>query len=230
MPRRTPCALLLAAALLTGCGNGALPTAADAPPSTPAATSTATTGPGETRDVGGFTAVELASVGDLRIEQSGAESLRIEAEAAVLPLLTSEVSGGVLRLGVVPGSTVRTSQPIVYHLTVATLDALTVSGAGDAAAEDLRVGRFTVDITGAGAATLGGSADSQVVTLRGTGEYDGEDLRSSTAEVTVDGAGSAVVHATDRLDVSVDGAGSVEYVGDPVVTQDVSGAGSVERR
>ncbi|QJY49875.1 head GIN domain-containing protein [Pseudonocardia broussonetiae] len=233
MRRSTPLVLAALAVVLAGCGNGVPPVAADAPPSAAAATSAGATSPagaGEVRQVSGFSAVDLSSVGDLRIEQTGTESLTIEAAPDVLPLLTSEVSGGVLRLGVVPGADFRTDRPIVYRLTVDALDALTVSGAGDATAADLRTGALTVDITGAGDVTLGGTADSQTVTIEGSGDYDAQDLQTATATLTVDGAGNAVVRVSDRLDVTVGGAGSVEYLGDPQVTQDVSGAGEVERR
>lgn len=242
MPPALPCVMrrccsavfapvFLLAAVLTGCGTA---TTAGAP--APAATSAetpATPGPGgtgESRDVSGFTGVELTSVGDLRIEQTGTESLTIEAAPEVLPQLTSEVVGGVLRLGVAPGASIETDVPIVYHLTVDTLDSLTVSGAGDVTAPDLRADRLTVEISGAGDVTLGGTVDTQVVTVSGAGDYDAEDLQSTTAEITVDGAGDAVVRVSDRLDATVDGVGSVEYIGDPQVTEDVSGVGSVEQR
>ena len=239
MRRCLPAALLLASAVLlasvlTGCGTATTPgTPAPAAPSTaaPAATgSGGTGGTGENRDVSGFTGVELTSVGDLRIEQTGTESLTIEAAPDVLPQLTSEVVGGVLRLGVAPGASIETNVPIVYRLTVATLDSLSVSGAGDVTAPNLQAGRLTVEIDGAGDVTLGGTVDSQVVTISGAGDYDAEGLQSTTAEISVDGAGGAVVRVSDSLDATVDGVGSVEYIGDPRVTQDISGVGSVEQR
>ena len=174
--------------------------------------------------------MELASIGDLRIEQTGTESLTIEADADVLPQLVSSVSGGILELGVAPGTTLTTSRRIVYHLTVATLDSIAVSGAGDATASNLRTGRLTVAISGAGGMTLAGTADSQAVTISGTGDYHGEDLQSATAEVTIDAAGDAVLRVSDRLDATVSGVGSVEYIGNPHVTKDISGVGSVEQR
>ena len=174
--------------------------------------------------------MELASIGDLRIEQTGTESLTIEADADILPQLVSNVSGGILELGVAPGATLTTRRRIVYHLTVATLDSIAVSGAGDATASNLRAGRLTVEISGAGEMTLAGTADSQAVTISGTGDYHGEDLQSATAEVTIDAAGDAVLRVSDRLDATVSGVGSVEYIGNPHVTKDISGVGSVERR
>jgi hypothetical protein len=216
---------------LTGCG--AAPTVGGPVPTPAPATTTAAADPGsggETRDVRGFTGVELTSIGDLQIDVTGTESLTIEADADVLPLLTSEVSGGVLRLGVAPGSEIVDSGPIVYRLTVDTLDSLVVSGAGDATAANVATDRLTVEISGAGDVRLAGTVDSQVVTISGTGSYDGEGLQSTTTEVEVDGAGGAVVRVSDRLDATVSGVGSVEYIGDPRVTEDVSGIGSIQQR
>jgi hypothetical protein len=184
----------------------------------------------ESREVSGFTGVELTSIGDLQIEQTGTESLTIEADADVLSQLTSNVSGGILRLGLVPGTTIVDSGPIIYRLTVATLDSIAVSGTGDATASNLRAGRLNVEISGAGDVTLAGTVDAQVVTISGTGDYDGEELQSATADVTIDAVGNAVLQVSDRLDATVSGVGSVEYIGDPQVTQDISGVGSVEQR
>jgi hypothetical protein len=174
--------------------------------------------------------VRLASIGDLRIEQTGTESLTIDADADVLPQLTSNVSSGILELGVAPGTALTTRRRIIYHLTVATLDSIAVSGAGDATASNLHADRLTVEISGTGGMTLAGTADSQAVTISGTGDYNGQDLQTATAEVTIDAAGDAVLRVSDRLDATVGGVGSVEYIGNPSVTKDISGVGSVEQR
>jgi hypothetical protein len=229
--------LVAVAVVLSGCATGT--TGGDAgSPVSPAPNPSGTpapAGPGagratESREVRGFTGVELTAIGNLQIEQTGTQSLTIEADADVLPKLTSDVSGNVLRLGVAPGASIDDAGPIVYRLTVATLDFLAVSGAGDVTASNLRADRLTVEISGAGDVTLAGTAEAQVVTISGTGNYDAEGLQSATAEVAIDGAGNAVVRVSDSLDATVSGVGSVEYIGNPRVTEDVSGAGSVEQR
>lgn len=225
--------------VLTGCATGTTVSSAvgaaspASPPTgavTPAAAVPESGGATESREVSGFTGVELTSIGDLYIEQTGTESLTVEADADVLPKLTSTVSGGVLELGVAPGTRIATNRRITYRLTVATLNSITVSGAGDATASDLRADRLAVEIKGAGEMTLAGTVDSQAVTISGTGDYNGEDLQSATAEVAIDAAGNAVLRVSDRLDATVSGVGSVEYIGDPRVTKDISGVGSVEQR
>jgi hypothetical protein len=237
MPRCLWIVVAAAAIIVAGCANitpGSSPNVpASAPaavPATPGSVAAAPAGPGESRDVRGFTGVELSSFGDLQIEQTGTESLSIEAAADVLPQLTSEVSGGVLRLGLVPGSTIETREPVVYHLTAATLDSITIAGAGDVTASNLQTDRLTVDIGGAGRISLAGTVGSQVVTISGTGSYDGENLQSDTADVTVDGAAKALVRVSTRLNATVDGVGSIRYIGNPQVTQKIDGVGSVKPR
>ena len=224
---------------VTGCATAttgtspSTPAATAAPASAAATAAPVTAAPGrvvENRAVRGFTAVELSSFGDLQIEQTGTESLSVEAAPDVLPKLTSDVSGGVLRLGVAPGTAIDDARGVVYRLTVATLGSVVVSGAGDVTASNLQADRLTVGIDGAGDVTLGGTVGSQVVTVEGAGDYDGENLQSTDAEINIDGAGDAVVRVSGRLDVAIRGVGSVEYIGDPQVTQSVTGAGSVERR
>jgi hypothetical protein len=233
MDRRLHVVVMSAVMIIAGCATGTtgsttVPSSGAAPPT--AAVTAASGQVVENRTVGGFTAVQLSSFGDLQIEQTGTESLSIEAAADVLPQLTSDVSGGVLRLGLKPGSTLDDATPVVYRLTVAALDAIAVAGAGDVTASNLRAGRLTVDISGAGDMTLGGTVDAQVVTISGAGDYDGENLQSADAQITIEGAGDAVLRVDNRLDAAISGVGSIEYIGDPQVTQDVRGAGSVEQR
>ena len=228
---------LVAVAVLAGCATGTTVSGSGGPEPaavtgavTPAPAAPQSGEASESRQVSGFTGVEFTAIGDLHIEQTGTESLTIDADADVLPQLTSTVSHGVLELGVAPGTTITTSRPIVYRLTVATLNSVAVSGRGDVTLSNLRTDRLAVDIDGAGGATLAGTVDAQTVTISGTGHYDGEDLQSADATVTIGGAGKAVVRVSDHLDARVSGVGSVEYIGDPRVTQHTSGVGSVEQR
>jgi len=235
MRRHLIVATVATAVALAGCAPATTSGGSGAPASvvTPDASSSARPASGrtsESREVRGFTGVQLAAFGTLQIEQTGTESLTIEADDDVLPSLTSEVTNGVLRLGLAPNTTIDDARPVVYRLTVAALDTIAVSGAGDVTATGLRADRLTLDVSGAGDVTLDGTVDAQVVTIGGTGDYDGEGLQSATATITVDGAADVVVRVSDRLDATVGGAGSVEYIGNPQVTQDVRGIGSVERR
>jgi hypothetical protein len=205
---------------LAGCGLGAI-------------TGGGITGSGtlktEVRQVSNFTQVDFSQVGTLTIEQTGVEGLTITADDNILPILTSDVSNGVLHLGAKDNQNYSTEKPITYLLTVKTLTGLTLSGAGATQARNLDTQTFTVTMSGAGSATLQGKANDQQVTVSGVGSYDGSEFTTKAAKVTVSGVGSAIVNASDTLDATVSGVGSVEYIGNPKVTSHVSGVGTVKK-
>jgi hypothetical protein len=212
--------LVVGAASLAGCNLGSI-------------TGGGVTGSGnlktEVRQVSDFTQVDFSQVGTLTIEQTGIEGLSITADDNILPILTSDVSNGVLHLGAKDNQNYSTEQPITYLLSVKTLTGLTLSGAGATQARNLDTQTLTVTMSGAGSATLQGKANDQQVTVSGVGSYDGSDFATKTAKVTVSGVGSAIINASDTLDATVSGVGSVEYIGDPKVTSHVSGVGTVKK-
>jgi hypothetical protein len=183
----------------------------------------------ESRNVSGFEEVELQGVGNLSIQQTGSESLTVEAEEDVLPKIRSEVENDRLIIGLKPDTSVLTTEPINYRLTVKDLSALKVSGSGNVDAEDISTDELAVTTSGAGNVKINGKANSQQVTILGSGDYRAGDLESKEVKVDVRGSGSAIVNVSDELNAEVSGSGSVEYKGDPTVNQYVSGAGRVSK-
>ena len=179
----------------------------------------------ETRQVSGFTGIDLSGIGEVIIEQGRTESLTIEADDNVLPVLTSEVEDSVLRLDRKPGTTVRTRNLIRYRVTLKDLTSLELSGSGSASAESLRVNGLRVDISGSGTVSLAGSADEQRIKVSGSGRYDAAGLSSRSAEVDISGSGKATVAVAEQLRVDISGSGTVTYSGDPQIDQSVSGSG-----
>jgi hypothetical protein len=88
----------------------------------------------ETRAVSGISGVSVNGVGLLLIEQTGSESLTVTAAENILPLVTTEIVGDLLILGIQPNTQINTTQGIVYRLTVRQLDRITLSGATQAEA------------------------------------------------------------------------------------------------
>jgi predicted ester cyclase len=202
---------------------------------------------GERREIADVNAVSVEGIGTLRLTQGDTESLTIEAEPRVLRRIATEVRDRTLVIR--PDRSLRTREPIVYHLTVEDLDAIELSGAvaGEAerfATDELRlslsgssafaIGELTADAltvisSGNGSAVLGGSVTTQTVDLSGSGRYRAADLQSADASLTVSGAGQAEVRVSDRLAVDISGAGGVVYHGNPEITQSISGAGSLRQ-
>lgn len=183
----------------------------------------------EEREVEDFDAVVVKGIGELRIEFTGEESLSIEAEDNILPLLTSEVSGNELVLGPRSGVGITAHEPIIYRLTVAELSAISVSGSVNVDARGILGDRLTVSSSGSSDMRITGSVDRLSLDKSGSGTFSGRRLESAHASVEVSGSGDVVLNVADTLDVTASGSSDVRYVGNPRVSQvDVSGSGSVE--
>jgi hypothetical protein len=184
----------------------------------------------ESRQVSGFTEVELTGFGELTIEQTGTESLTISADDNLLPRLTSEVSGDTLVLGEEPNTTIRTTKPITYSLTVKDLTGLAISGSGKISVPKLMATALSTKISGSGTITVNGTAVDQDLEISGSGRYQAEQLTSKTVQAQISGSGTANVLATDMLDVKISGSGSLTYTGNPQVTQEISGSGELIKK
>lgn len=192
------------------------------------------TGSGQTasepRPVTEFSRVELADAGDVTISQGEANSLTIEADEKVLPVLTSDVVDGTLRLGHKSGTTVVSDSPIRYHVTIEDLTGIELSGAGRVTGRDLRVESLDVDVTGAGMVDLSGSVNHQDVRLSGTGRYQAGDLVSQVATADLSGSGQMLLAVDRQLTVTISGAGTISYTGAASVEKSISGIGQLIKR
>jgi hypothetical protein len=185
----------------------------------------------ESRQVSGFSKVELSGSGELTLEQTGTESLTISAEENLLPKLTSEVSDDTLVLRSTSNAKIIPTQPIKYSLTVKDLSGLAVSGSGSVTMSKLATAALSTNISGSGAVTASGTADQQDLKISGSGRYQAEQLTSKTVKVDMSGSGVASVHASGALDLHMSGSGTLTYTGDPKqVTQQISGSGKVIKK
>jgi hypothetical protein len=184
----------------------------------------------ESRSVSGFTQVSLSLIGSMTIEQSGEESLVIEAEDNFLPKIKTEVSGGRLNITAVSGTNFLPNKAIRYMLKVKTLDAIELNGAADIVVSNLSTDNLQVTVNGAGSITISGNVARQQINLSGAGNYEAANLASKEARVTLTGLGSATLRVSDKLDVTISGAGSVNYIGDPAITKNITGVGSLNKR
>jgi hypothetical protein len=204
----------------------------------------------ESRDVSGFTRIELSGVGMLMLTQDGTESMKIEGEDNMIARIRTDVSGGTLRIHTDENVNLNPTKPLIYRVSASEIERVAMSGAGSLQAGDLRtesleletsgagnvnIDKLTVEdlkasISGVGNIMIGGSATRQQVTLSGVGSYQAPDLDSTDASVKISGAGGATVQVSGRLTVDISGAGNVTYIGDPQIEQKISGAGSVSKR
>lgn len=182
----------------------------------------------ESRDVSGFSEIALFGSGTVRVDVNGTESLIVEAEDNIMPLLKTEVLDGRLELSV--ESSISPTTDITYTISAMALDGVSIAGSGDVTAAGIAAESFDAEISGSGRVEPTGSTGSLAVEISGSGRYLGEALEASVGTVRVSGSGEAVVNVTDDLDIDVSGSGGVQYIGEPNVTQSISGSGDITRK
>ncbi len=187
----------------------------------------------EDRDVPAFDSVEVDGSGNVTVSQSSSQRVRVETDDNILPLVRTEVVGGVLHLGLVNGAHVQHLSRLEFSVAAPRVKGITISGSGNArTASALRADDMRLDIRGSGnidcearaatlAATIGGSGDITVrgradrvsAAIDGSGSVRARDLESSAASVRINGSGDVVVNAIDTVDIDINGSGSVHYTG-----------------
>jgi hypothetical protein len=184
----------------------------------------------ESRAVGHFKEIELSGSGELIAEQADSESVSIEAEDNLLPLITANVSGDRLDLGFRNGVNIHPTKPMIYRVKVKELTGLEISGSGSGKLTKIDTPRLVVRISGSGEVHISGKAEKQEVHISGSGSYSAEHLASKDADVEISGSGSATVDVSEHLEAGISGSGSVEYTGNPRVNQHISGSGSINHK
>ncbi|MCC7208194.1 MAG: DUF2807 domain-containing protein [Anaerolineae bacterium] len=183
----------------------------------------------ETRDVSGFTGVKLEGSGVVVIEKGDTEGVAIETDDNIMPLIVTEVNGGVLRLGFKDNVSISTKR-LMFTITAHDVTSFEILGSGAIAMASLDAESVSVVIGGSGTVSLLGDAARQDIRIDGNGAFEGSNLGGQEATVTIGGSGTAFVNVSDRLDVKISGSGAVSYSSDPRVTQEITGSGTVVKR
>jgi hypothetical protein len=179
------------------------------------------------REVSGFDEVLLEGGGSIVVHVNWSESLTIEADDNLLPLLTSEVIGDRLELRT--RESISPSQPIVYAIGAIAFEGISIVGSGDLVATNLDCDSFDASVTGSGDLELAGECGRLDLSIAGTGDFAGESFEVGAAEIDISGSGDVVVNATDELVVRITGSGDVGYFGDPSTDIDIAGSGDVRK-
>ncbi len=208
----------------------------------------------ETRTVPEFQAIGLSGSMDLVVRQGEVQSVQVQADDNLLPLLETVVESGqggpALKVRWKKGQSLYTRSKILVTVVVPKLTALSAAGSGDMLVEAFNTPVFKLAISGSGdvklvgmnTADLGiqisgsgdvagsGSAAKLKINIAGSGDVRMAEMKSDDVSVAIAGSGDAVVQAQKSLQVSIAGSGDVTYTGNPTVKSSVAGSGSVSKR
>jgi hypothetical protein len=182
---------------------------------------------------------------NLIIEQTGSESLKIEAEDNIIPLIKTSVSGKELVIKLAPGSLI-SNKPINCYVTVKDLKGLRVSSSASASCKELTTDKLDINMSSSGRANLAvhanelnadlsssavlkisGDAVKQNIKVSSSGNYGAENLLSKECTVRASSSGSATVSVSDLLNVNISSSGQVNYTGKPEIHQEIASSGSL---
>ncbi|MBK9125914.1 MAG: DUF2807 domain-containing protein [Chloroflexi bacterium] len=184
----------------------------------------------ETREVSGFSRIEMSSGGEIVVRVGDAESLTISAEDNFMPLIKTEVRSGWLVISHEQNKSLSPTRPLVYTITVPRLQEVKVNGGGPVTATGIDEDSFAVTVSGSSNFTLTGTAQTQSYSINGSGFVNATELTGTRATVTITGMGNVDVNVSDSLDVTISGSGTVTYAGSPDVTENITGQGQVVAR
>lgn len=203
----------------------------------------------ETRDVSGFTSINMGTLGKVILSQGNSESLTISGSDNLVPLVKTTVSNGTLTIQTdenINVTSFNNDNMLTFTIGVKDLSSLTVSGLGDVRMETLstpkmdltmsgagkvQLNQLTADslnitVSGLGSVDIAGEVSQATINLPGAGTVNAPDLKIKTANVTIPGLGNATLWVTDQLTGTISGAGTISYYGNPQTNVNTTGLGS----
>jgi len=202
----------------------------------------------ETRNVSGFTAIQIGGAIEVYLKQGSSESVVLEGND--LESIYTEVDGGKLKIGRKGKKWGWDVKKVTAYITYKSIDYLNVSGASEVEGEGMikasnfelslsgassvklaiETGELEVDVEGASKADIRGNCTSQDIVMSGASKYDAEDMACKDVYVRSNGASTAYVQATGRMDARASGASTIRYGGNPErVNADSSGASTIRK-
>ena len=182
----------------------------------------------ETRNVSGFTGVRLAGFGDVDVKIGPAESVVVQADDNIVPLIETTVSNGKLIIRTNPLTIIRRTSGIHVSVVAKSVDELTLGGSGNIHAAGMTGPKLVVALPGSGDITVTGKTDNATIMLLGSGNIYCDGLQAHSVGVQIMGSGNVTAYADQRLDASIFGSGNVRYSGEPAhVTKDIKGSGTI---
>lgn len=165
----------------------------------------------QTFDVSGFDQVELSTVGEVHIEQGDAESVTVETDDNIMPLLVVKVEGRKLILSSKENKNIDPSV-LTFNVAVKELSHVIANNSGDIFAGPIK-------------------GDSLDILVNASGNVNLESVEEKDFSVTSSGSGNVKVDSlnSENVHTVASASGRVEIAGTATShTVEVSGSGDVD--
>ncbi len=182
----------------------------------------------ESRTVPSFTGVELQGSADVKVVPGSTQSVVVEADDNIVPLVETTVRNGTLVIRNRLNTNIMTSNHMRVTVTMNNPSRVVLGGSGNMDVSGVSGPDLTVDLSGSGEILVNGTADHVTITLPGSGNINCEALKAKSAKITILGSGTVTVYVSESLDGTIMGSGTIHYAGNPPqVTKHISGSGTI---
>jgi Putative auto-transporter adhesin, head GIN domain len=183
----------------------------------------------ENREISNFKAIEVGGIFQVEITAQKDFSVEIQADDNLLPLIKTEVDGGVLKIE--STEKFKSKSPIIVKISAPNIEEMEVSGASKVSLVDLNNESLNVNASGASKITIAGVTKILDVDVSGASKVDAENLKSEDTSIEASGASSVGVSVYGDLKTNASGASNIRYSGTPKnVENKTSGASSVKAK
>ena len=182
----------------------------------------------ETRDVAEFEAITCDGGYDVQINCQEKQSLAIETDDNLLPLVKTEVHDKALHI--YTKGNLAPTQRIRIAVSIPNITEFTSNGSTDGDINKINNSAIDIDIHGSGKLHLNGKSGTVHINTSGSSRIDATSLISENTNIQINGSGNIQVYATNSVDVQINGSGTVKYKGEPKsVNQQINGSGRIEK-
>lgn len=183
----------------------------------------------QARSLPPFAGVDLAGGNNVVVRVGPRQSVIVHADSNLLRRVTTRVRAGSLVIGATPGN-LNAKAPMFVAVSVPSLDALTLQGAGNITVTGINSRSLTFELPGSGNIDATGTTTRLDVTISGEGSAFLGQLVARDAKAALSGDGIIMLTATHSLNASISGGGSgtILYSGRPPhLTTTVTGHGVI---
>ena len=182
----------------------------------------------ESRDVEAFEAITCDGAYEVQIDCQGKQSLAIETDENILPLVKTEVHNKSLHV-YTKGILFPTNR-IRITVSVPNISEFTSNGSTDGDINNVSNEALDIDVHGSGKLHLNGKSGMLKISTSGSSKIDATSLITENSDIQINGSGNIQVYATNSIDVQINGSGTVKYKGEPKsVNQQINGSGRIVR-
>ena len=167
----------------------------------------------QNRAVAPFQRVETYGAEQVEVRFGPRHSLVIAADDNILPLLSSAVRNGTLKLE--SRGSYRMRGPIKVWITTPNLEDYKTFGSGGVTIHQVNNPRLNLGVFGSSDIHATGRTGMLDVAIHGSGSARLAGLAAGNAKVGIYGSGEALVRTGGQLNASVFGSGNVRYLGQP---------------